>query len=323
MQPDDKLNRQEPASSDEASEARQGSDRGNDIRMTMVEQDDDDEDIRSTMAVGDAAIDQGPLSGVLGRASPGVGSDPASTVSAISRRPAGKLVQGRARRYRPSVRPPMAVLLILDDDQVSAIKSGDVSGECVRIRSPSCIIGRTTGDIVIPHEVQMSGRHAEIFLRLEVKGYRWYLRDLGSTNGTFVRADQFRLKDGDEILVGSRRFRFVQEPGAARAQPGGVGPEQTDTPALVELTLGGHGNRIALEGREHWIGRDPVACPRFLWDDPVLDQQHAKLFRDATGRWCVKDEKSLNGVWARVSRVRLANSCWFQLGEQQFRFFIP
>ena len=36
------------------------------------------------------------------------------------------------------------------------------SGEMVRIRVPSFVIGRAEGNLVIPHDGGMSGRHAEI-----------------------------------------------------------------------------------------------------------------------------------------------------------------
>jgi pSer/pThr/pTyr-binding forkhead associated (FHA) protein len=50
----------------------------------------------------------------------------------------------------------------------------------------------------------------------------FYIKDLGSTNGTFVntmRIKQQVLKNGDEIKIGSTRFEFiltVSEPGAGR-----------------------------------------------------------------------------------------------------------
>src|SRR5262249_22919793 len=80
--------------------------------------------------------------------------------------------------FRPSSRPSMAVLLVLDD--------GDDEGEAIRLRGPSHVIGRVEGDLVIPHDGNISGRHAEIQRRLEGGKYRWYLRDLRSTNGTYV-----------------------------------------------------------------------------------------------------------------------------------------
>ncbi len=61
---------------------------------------------------------------------------------------------GEASTFRPSLRPPMAILCAYDD--------GQDTGETVRIRVPSFVIGRTAGDLVIPHDGGMSSRHAEI-----------------------------------------------------------------------------------------------------------------------------------------------------------------
>ncbi len=66
------------------------------------------------------------------------------------------------------------------------------------------ILGRfPTNDIVIP-DPYVSRRHARIFY----SDGKWFIEDLGSTNGTIVDNEDIRgkgtqeLKDGSEILVG-------------------------------------------------------------------------------------------------------------------------
>ena len=81
--------------------------------------------------------------------------------------------------FRPTRRPPMATLCILDD--------GRDDGEWVRIRGDKVVIGRTEGDVCIPHDTMISSRHAEIIRQAVQGSYRWYLKDLKSTNGTYVR----------------------------------------------------------------------------------------------------------------------------------------
>src|SRR5689334_8946084 len=105
---------------------------------------------------------------------------PQAGVAARSATPAATATSAPAEPFRPLERPPMALLTVIDD--------GDDSGETVRIRSSSFVIGRVEGDLVIPHDGGISGRHAEIVRRPEGGQFRWYLRDLQSTNGTFVRA---------------------------------------------------------------------------------------------------------------------------------------
>ena len=59
-----------------------------------------------------------------------------------------------ARLYRPALRPSMALLTVMGD--------GEDSGEVIRIRGPSFLIGRVEGDLVIPHDPGISARHASI-----------------------------------------------------------------------------------------------------------------------------------------------------------------
>jgi hypothetical protein len=33
--------------------------------------------------------------------------------------------------------------------------------------------------------------------------------------------------------------------------------------------------------------------------------------------------ETVNGLWARVDKVRLSRRCWFMLGEQTFSFVVP
>ena len=47
---------------------------------------------------------------------------------------------------------------------------------------------------------------------------------------------------------------------------------------------------------------------------------HARLYRDAKGRWHVANNKSANGVWVRAEQMPLTGSCQFQVGEQRFLF---
>ncbi|MCS6919367.1 MAG: FHA domain-containing protein [Fimbriimonadales bacterium] len=85
------------------------------------------------------------------------------------------------------------------------------------------VIGRfdpSTGPIdvdmgALPEAVYISRRHAEIWC--DSSG-QWYVKDLGSMNGTFVCAagqTQFQrvtgdhpISDGDEIALGNARFEF-------------------------------------------------------------------------------------------------------------------
>lgn len=220
--------------------------------------------------------------------------------------------------FRPSGRPPMALLYALDD--------GSDDGQAIRLRAPSFTIGRVEGDLVIPHDGGMSGRHAEVSRRLVSGQHRWYLRDLDSTNGTFARAASVILLPGQEILVGGLRLAF--EPPAAAEDPSAGGPVGTtrwrahaaglpDAGTLVEQTPEGPGRRHAIKEGETWVGRDPSRCSVVL-ADPTVSPRHAKVCRDDRGRWVIANAGSQNGLWGRVDDVWIGTGAQFQCGEQRF-----
>jgi hypothetical protein len=226
-----------------------------------------------------------------------------------------------ARLFKPSVRPPVALLHVFDD--------GADEGEIVRLRSDRFVIGRSEGDLVLPHDGQVSGRHAELVRHQdEDKSWVWLLNDLGSTNGTFVRAGAAVLKDGQEFVVGRTRYRLESGVSETQAPPDDA-PKGTiawnsganlSAPSIVELTLAGPGARVPLLQTEYWIGSDATACAIVPAGDPFVSPRHARLSRDAKGRWHINNNKAVNGVWVRVEQMELASSCQFQIGEQRFSF---
>jgi pSer/pThr/pTyr-binding forkhead associated (FHA) protein len=228
--------------------------------------------------------------------------------------------------FRPTHRPPMALLCILDD--------GRDEGEWVRVRSDRLTIGRTEGDIVIPHDAMISGRHAELTRQLDQGRFRWHLTDLQSTNGTYVRVNNAPLKHQQELLLGSRRYRFDAVPqGVALAAAGETGEEKpsgtrgwqnlaptTLFPSLIELTPQGEGPRLLLTKADQTVGRQAGTCAIVLANDPLVSPQHARIYRDAKDRWHIENTRSLNGIWLRIDRMPLDSACQFQLGEQRFLF---
>jgi hypothetical protein len=226
------------------------------------------------------------------------------------------------RLFRPSHRPPVPLLCVFDD--------GADDGEVVRVRGERFVIGRAEGDLVLPHDDLISSRHAEIVRRkIDAGRWVWVLSDLGSANGTFVRAGTAILRDGQEFLVGRTRYRFDAAADSHPPVPKAPGSRATlswsssaglPVPSVVELTPDGPGARLPLGKLEHWIGSDPTACDIVPADDPFVSLRHAKISCDAKGRWHVASNKAPNGVWVRIEQTELRASCYFQIGEQRFSF---
>jgi pSer/pThr/pTyr-binding forkhead associated (FHA) protein len=229
-----------------------------------------------------------------------------------------------AEVYRPTFRPPIGFLTLLDD--------GESEGELIRIRAARFVIGRSEGALLIPHDGLISGRHLEITRQQAGGKYRWTVTDLQTRNGLFVRVSRASLADRSEFLVGKGKYRF-QMPRAAQPSPvdhlesdapaDSTGPWAGDaagaiSPVLFELQTGGAGERVPLTSPEYWIGSDP-ACAICRADDPFVEPRHVRLFRDVKGGWHAQNNKSPNGLWLRVPHITVQDGCLFQIGEQRFR----
>ncbi len=222
--------------------------------------------------------------------------------------------------FRPTRRPPTPILIVHDD--------GDDDGQTVRLRQERLEIGRMHGDLVFPHDVQMSGRHAELVRSFSKEKFRWHLGDLKSTNGTYVRIGHAILEHGQQFIVGRTRYRFDNPAATTNADSPARGVQTTQLwqgtgaseslPTLVEVGVDGGGTTTPLRGSEAWIGKDASYCQVVPSDDPFVSARHARLRQDEAGRWTIENNRALNGVWLRVDRIQLKGTCSFLLGEQQF-----
>jgi hypothetical protein len=79
----------------------------------------------------------------------------------------------------------------------------DQDGSAFPLFGDSVMLGRERGDILFPEDGYVSGTHARIALR----DGRFYLADLGSSNGTFLRIGERELIAGNFVLMGQQLFR--------------------------------------------------------------------------------------------------------------------
>ena len=99
--------------------------------------------------------------------------------------------------------PTVMALEVLDAARSSLSPGTNISLE------PATSIGRVAGNTIVVDDPHTSARHAE--LRFE-RG-QWWLRDLGSSNGTMLNEELVRtvmgVRGGDVIQCGRVRFRLV------------------------------------------------------------------------------------------------------------------
>lgn len=254
----------------------------------------------------------------------GLNRGPAPAAAPLAIPAAAPVVEDRLEEvlYRSPYRVTPPRITICDDGSLEA-------GEVVYVRADQIVIGRSKGDIRIPHDTAMSACHAEV-VRTDIGGrHAWVLRDLGSSNGTLARCRTITLRPGMTILIGSRRYRF--DPGLGGVA-GGDEPKTTlldahaapgpdALPALVETAPNGDRPPLRFPFRTLSLAVGRPGCGHAIeLDDLCVAKRHATITRDASGAWQMQAEPSLNGLWARIDAVRLTDGCLFQCGEQRFRF---
>jgi len=233
-----------------------------------------------------------------------------------------KYAAGGAQEFRPCLRPPTPILTVLDDSSME-------HGEDVRIRQETLRIGRTSGDVRIPHDVAISGAHAEIRRTPWQGGFQWNLHDLDSVLGTFVKTDEAVLHEDKIVMLGYRRFR-LKHLLTLNGNPDVVDDDFMSSdrisddvvPVLAEASARPEALRFALRSDRLVIGRMGSGADIEI-DDPLLDERHAELKLLQDGSWTITSEGTRNGMWVSISITLLTPHCYFRCGEQRFRFVIP
>ncbi len=207
-------------------------------------------------------------------------------------------------------------------DLVVLDESGEVIGRHSLV-GPDTTIGRSGADIEFKEDPFMSPLHAQIHVR---EG-QFFIRDLGSRNGTWIFiTEPHRLSDGDILLVGSQvlLFRRLGYPGPhppERDQTRRMGSlvPSADIARLVQLRSDGS-QRDALHlspGRNVGIGRE-----RGDWVfpyDPSMSGLHAEL-RSEDADFTVVDAGSRNGVAVSArGEVPIQSGSRFLIGDKMIR----
>lgn len=113
---------------------------------------------------------------------------------------------GPRREAEPSTPPELPAEMSV----ALSVTQGPLKGQVFPVTKPRVVVGRSDTDIVVnDHEV--SRRHCA----LEIHGPKAMLRDLGSTNGTFVeeeRIETHNLGHLDEFRIGSTTLMFTVVP---------------------------------------------------------------------------------------------------------------
>src|SRR5919205_559681 len=92
------------------------------------------------------------------------------------------------------------------------VLAGPLCGEAFPLDVPSVTIGRDSGTQLSIPDRMISRRHCEV----ATQSGAFVLRDLGSSNGTFVNGIPVRehaLRHGDRVRIGDSVLLFLDRPG--------------------------------------------------------------------------------------------------------------
>lgn len=105
------------------------------------------------------------------------------------------------------------------------VASGVHEGKPIPITTPQFVIGRDEQCQLRPASPAISKRHCALMVR----GGQVFVRDFGSTNGTFVNGQlvegEVELFDQDLLKVGPLEFRVGMEVSTVMSKPAGAGPK--------------------------------------------------------------------------------------------------
>jgi adenylate cyclase len=107
-------------------------------------------------------------------------------------------------------------------------------GDPIPLLKTTLTVGRRESADIVLRFPNVSGTHCELSL---VDGY-WFVKDLGSSNGTKVngaRVGEQRLDPGDTLSVGRHEYEVAYEP--ARLGAVGVPAEKAATPDIFRRSL--------------------------------------------------------------------------------------
>jgi pSer/pThr/pTyr-binding forkhead associated (FHA) protein len=283
-----------------------------------------------------------PLS-ALGATTESTGYVPPTPVPPGPMRPSPSPVRSTVAMVSPIPGPPARARLVL-----IARDGGEGPGYPL---GEGTDIGRTEGNILLGDDRYVSPRHA----RIQARGSTYYLRDLASTNGVYLRIPFGRdvpaaskgrpeasganleqpLVDQDLFLVGQQVLKFEV---VKHAEEGfGVASENGTlvfgTPAapryarLCQRTVEGVVRDVYhLQKAETIIGRE--VGDLVFTEDPFLSRRHAAVVMQGAAlpkgqqrRFSLMDLGSSNGTFLQLrEEIRLKNGDHLRIGQQLFRF---
>ena len=190
---------------------------------------------------------------------------------------------GQSPSVAPAARPPVAkaarpgTSILVMDNQPPAPAFLEGAGRRTEIASRT-IIGTARDCQIVLQDPTVSDAHAQITRH----AHSIYIRDLGSTSGTWVNqrpvSTPIELKNGDQVRIGQTTFVVRMDTGTRESMEALSMmslPPIADGPRLIVRSGSGIGLTFAVGNGRTVIGRSYEATVRL--DDPSIAPMHAAL----------------------------------------------
>jgi len=196
-------------------------------------------------------------------------------------------------------------------------------------------IGRGDANIIVLDSARISRNHA----RIEWNGDGYTVRDMSSSNGTFVNGKRVEympcaLRNGDLILLERIPMRFEeiklkrieQDISSLPTVPKVQSVKESIKPRLIIIEGSDIGREIVIDGSELMIGRESQSA---TWNvrikDNTISRPHARIEYDS-GKYILNDLGSANGTTVNeqllIAPVTLNDGDVIGLGATKITFKI-
>ena len=190
---------------------------------------------------------------------------------------------------------------------------GEDLGRRVPLGSEATVVGRSSKCDVLIDQESVSRNHA----RISFDGQTYTVRDLGSTNGTYVNdelVDEANLRDGDQLKIGRTIFKFISS-GNIEAQYHEEIYRLMTVDGLTEV----HNKRFFQEVLEKEASR----CRRYdrTFALVCFDIDHFKKINDSFGH--LAGDAVLRQLGALVKKKVRRDDVVSRIGGEEFAVVLP
>jgi Nif-specific regulatory protein len=162
-------------------------------------------------------------------------------------------------------------------------------------------IGRDADNDIVLSDSRCSRHHCEVAYH----DRHWFVRDLGSRNGTQVRSETIRsehqLTDGDQLQVGPHRLVFTTDPSGLF-----VG----DRPAMAETD-----DNITVPSALRERPRITPRAGEAVTDTRLIDDESESALDVATGDGLIGETPPMHGLREHIRRVAITEATVMVRGE--------